>query len=831
MHSIRTKITAITLAALLTTILSVFVVGFTTIRAENDRRSVEMMNLLCQDTQKALETNFESVEQSVEMAANLAGDSLDSVTLVESGAVGSSGATGAQARQLDAYLEEYCAGIESAFSSVAKHTHGVVSYYYCIDSAISKTVHGFFYSKVGRTGFDRQEPIDVSLLDPEDPLRDGWYAQVVQRGRPCWVGPYTEQYLNQMPVCSYLVPIYKSGALIGVLGMDIPVELLVSRVSPIRVYETGFACLLDANGRTIYHPELPTGSLPELNKLSISEEMFDAESNGDNLIRYTAAEQRRQMSFTTLANGMKLVIAAPTEEINASWTRLANILLVVTGAITAFFALLIFVVMRLITSPLQELTDAAQELAAKHYNVALDYESEDEVGVLTQAFKEMRDQLKTYFDDLNRRINTDSLTGLPNMRCFFRQVVSERDRMLGEGIQPVMLYVNLIGMKHYNRTYGFDEGDKLLCAIAEILARHFGSSVCCRFSEDHFVAVGDEATYEQELQAVFQEWETANEGRNLPLRIGVYPNRLEDVNASLACDRAKYVCDLYRGSYISGYYVFDEDMLKQFENVRYIINHLDQALEEGWVKVFYQPIIRSATGKVSDEEALSRWVDPTRGLLSPAVFIPVLERARLIYKLDLYVLDRILEKMQMQKSLGLPVVPHSLNLSRVDFDACNIAEEICRRVDAAGIPREKLTIELTESMVGRDFDFMRGQIERLQSLGFRVWLDDFGNGYSSLDVLQDIHFDLLKFDMRFMKRFGEGEESRIILTELVRMARALGIDTVCEGVETPEQMAFLREIGCAKLQGYYFCKAIPFEEIKKRAREGNQLRYDTAEEK
>jgi EAL domain-containing protein (putative c-di-GMP-specific phosphodiesterase class I) len=203
-------------------------------------------------------------------------------------------------------------------------------------------------------------------------------------------------------------------------------------------------------------------------------------------------------------------------------------------------------------------------------------------------------------------------------------------------------------------------------------------------------------------------------------------------------------------------------------------------------------------------------------MISPGEFVPVLEMCKLIYKLDLYVLDQIIQKMKEQQEAGLPVIPHSLNLSRIDFDECDIIDEILKRVDRAGIPREKLNIEITESVVGSDFDFIKEQIERLQDLGFHVWMDDFGSGYSSLDVLQDIHFDLIKFDMRFMHRFGKGKENKIILTQLFKMATELGIDTVAEGVETREQVEFLKEVGCTRLQGFYYNRAIPAEEIKEK---------------
>ena len=423
----------------------------------------------------------------------------------------------------------------------------------------------------------------------------------------------------------------------------------------------------------------------------------------------------------------------------------------------------------------------------------------------------------------------DYLTGLPNMSYFLELVDAGRKAARSEGKTPAVLFIDLNGMKYFNRKYGFAEGDKLLLAVSKILVRQFESNNCSRFGQDHFAVFTETEDLEDKLDAVIAECASANDGRTLTIRIGMYSDDEEEIDPGTACDRAKYACDSL-GSYASGYAFFNKNMLADAENRHYILDNLDRALAEKWIKVYYQPIIRSANGRVCDEEALSRWIDPVRGLLSPADFIPTLEEAKLIYKLDLYVVEQVLEKMKAQAEAGLYIVPQSVNLSRSDFDACDIVEEIRRRVDAAGIARDKLTVEITESVVGRDPSFIREQVGRFQKLGFQVWMDDFGSGYSSLDVLQDIHFDVLKFDMRFMQRFNEREEGKIILTELVRMAIGLGIETVCEGVETAEQVEFLREIGCTKLQGYYFCKAIPPEEIVERNRKGIQIGFENPEE-
>jgi hypothetical protein len=172
-----------------------------------------------------------------------------------------------------------------------------------------------------------------------------------------------------------------------------------------------------------------------------------------------------------------------------------------------------------------------------------------------------------------------------------------------------------------------------------------------------------------------------------------------------------------------------------------------------------------------------------------------------------------LEIIKLQIDAGFNVIPHSINLSRSDFDACDIVEEIRKRVDASGVDRNKITIEITESVLGNDLVFMKEQVERFRKLGFPVWMDDFGSGYSSMDVLQSIQFDLIKFDMSFMKKYDEGGNAKVILTELMRMATSLGVDTVCEGVETASQVRFLQEIGCSKLQGYYYSKPISLQTL------------------
>lgn len=428
-------------------------------------------------------------------------------------------------------------------------------------------------------------------------------------------------------------------------------------------------------------------------------------------------------------------------------------------------------------------------------------------------------------------LNYDYLTGLPTISYFFYLADTYLyTETIKKHETPVMLFLDLNGMKYFNAKYGFAEGDKLIVEFSKLLTKFFSNNCCCRFGMDRFCVFTNDINLEERLWDLFAECENINNGRTLPVRVGIYSKDIQGCTVNIACDRAKMACDSSKKFSLSKFTYFDKSMLEAMENRQYIINNIDKAIKEKWIQVYYQPIIRAANGLVCDEEALSRWIDPVKGFMNPAEFIPVLEDTNLIYKLDLYVAEQILEKMKAQKKSGLYVVPISVNLSRSDFQTCDIVEEIHKLVQEAEIPPDKLTIEITESIMGQDFEYMKSQINRFQALGFKVWMDDFGSGYSSLDVLHDLHFNLIKFDMKFMEQFYQNEKSKIILSGLIKTAMGLGIETVCEGVETEHQAEFLKEVGCTKLQGFYYGPPIPSEKVYEKYEKGLQIGFENPEE-
>ena len=472
-------------------------------------------------------------------------------------------------------------------------------------------------------------------------------------------------------------------------------------------------------------------------------------------------------------------------------------------------------------------TDTGVRLAQMWYADEGDYSDEEkrEGSELSRSLNKA-----IHEDSILRASYYDYLTGLPSMTYFFELAEAGKEAIRAEGDNPALLYMDFSGMKFYNTRHGFAEGDKLLRAFARILIRIFGAERCCRIGADHFAVQTEETGLEDKIQRMLAECREMNDGKTLPLHVGIYPRQSESEHTSVACDRAKLACSALSGTYGMAVNYYSQDLNDDVEKRQYIIENIDRAIREKWIQVYYQAIIRVASDMVCDEEALSRWIDPVRGFLSPADFIPALEDSKLIYKLDLYVVEQVLEKLKKMAEVGMYLAPQSVNLSRSDFESCDIVEEIRRRVDDAGIDRSMLTIEITESIIGGDFEFMKEQVKRFQALGFQVGMDDFGSGYSSLDVLQSIHFDLIKLDMRFMQQFNNSEESRVILTELARMAAGLGVETVCEGVEKPEQIEFLREIGCTKAQGFHYGKPTPFDTLLKWFESGKNLRFENPDE-
>lgn len=405
----------------------------------------------------------------------------------------------------------------------------------------------------------------------------------------------------------------------------------------------------------------------------------------------------------------------------------------------------------------------------------------------------------------------DHLTGMQNMTHFLYHSMGGIQKIWETGQIPVILYFDLCDLKKYNSQYGLKAGDKQICHLAKQIEKYFDKDKASRFESDHFVVYTENDQIESKLQALFLAMKKENDENSLAVKVGIFQFNHDGTRLTDACDRARLACDSITSTTTSQFVWYDKRILKKTALKFYMIRNFEKALQKGWIQVWYQPIVRTITKSICNNEALVRWMDPTYGMISPGQFIPILEDTNQIYQLDLYVFEQVCKNYKQMKANGYTPVPVSVNFSRKDFMHDDLPDVIDRISQKYGVPREFTNIEVTESAFVKNMDHVKPSIERFHQLGYKVWMDDFGAGYSSLGVLKDYSFDELKLDMSFLKTFNE--KTKNIISAIVRMSKKLKISTLAEGVETEEQYLYLQKIGCEKIQGFYFGRPMPIAQL------------------
>ena len=389
----------------------------------------------------------------------------------------------------------------------------------------------------------------------------------------------------------------------------------------------------------------------------------------------------------------------------------------------------------------------------------------------------------------------DPLTGLLGMRLFFRKalMVARRENPKGRLSLYCPTYFNLTNFRLYNSLYGLAAGDHCLKYIASVLQQSFPDALISHLSADGFAVLAMKKDLFQTIEVVCSRVNAYINNSNIVLKAGVCLVEEDDIYiVRHTFDMAKIACDTIKTDATRCWAVYTRDMGEALEKRAFVLGNFNAALEKGHIKVYYQPVVRTMTGKICGVEALARWEDPVYGRLMPNVFIPVLEQARLIHKLDCYVLNQVAKQLHYRLANKQPVLPVSINLSRHDFnlmDPFRMVENVISRYD---LQRDYIRIEVTETALVKEKHNLIQTLRQFQRSGYQVWLDDFGSAYSSLNVLHNYHFDELKIDRAFLRNFNE--KSRRIL-----MAKELGVHTLAEGAETKAQVDFLKAI-----EGYYW---------------------------
>ncbi|MFC2468612.1 MAG: EAL domain-containing protein [Negativicutes bacterium] len=409
----------------------------------------------------------------------------------------------------------------------------------------------------------------------------------------------------------------------------------------------------------------------------------------------------------------------------------------------------------------------------------------------------------------------DPVTRLPNIECYHKFADEAMMKIYASGRSAACIYVDVDGMRFYNEEYGFEEGNRLLRVIADALRSIFEGALITRVGDDHFALITfwDDATCDK-LTAVIQRVGRQALGRSTAIKAGVSPQIGKTKgDAVKALDQARFAAKCVGNDLRQRYIVYSSCIDEEYWNQRYIREKFSEAIEKQWIKVFYQPIVRAQTGKICNFEALARWIDPAKGLIPPNVFIPVLEKYHLIPQLGAYMLERVIRQVPMRAASGLPLEPVSVNLSALDFEANDVVALILKLLEKYKVEPKWIIVEITERDIAQTARAFKQQIKALRRHGIKVWVDDFGSGYSALNVLNQYEFDLIKLDMQFMRQLDDNRgANRVIIKAIINAAHELGVETLTEGIETAAQHQFLLEAGCDKEQGYYFSKPRPLKE-------------------
>lgn len=408
----------------------------------------------------------------------------------------------------------------------------------------------------------------------------------------------------------------------------------------------------------------------------------------------------------------------------------------------------------------------------------------------------------------------DRLTGLYNREYFFQkaeQIIRRKPE-----VKRYMVCTNIRNFKLINDLFGEEIGDRVLVDQASLLKfANYEDCIHGRITADKFAMLVAEQNFNPELAV-------KNTGRlqylindsnyKIQVSIGVYKIEDPEESPQVMYDKANMAIESPQDEYNKTVVYYDTKILERLVHEKTVVSEFEHAIRERQFKMYLQPLV-DAEGRVQGAEALARWKHPSNGLIMPVNFISIVEKTGLISKLDEYIWELAAERLREWKDRGMGDLSISVNVSAKDFYYIDLSNAFIGLVEKYNIEPCNLNIEITETVLMKDLEQLADPLEKLHEYGFRIEIDDFGSGYSSLNMLKDISADVLKIDMLFLRETENKVRSRVILSSVITMAKALGMDVVAEGVETAEQLEVLKEMKCDIFQGYYFSKPIPAEEF------------------
>ncbi|MDD6326839.1 MAG: EAL domain-containing protein [Lachnospiraceae bacterium] len=414
--------------------------------------------------------------------------------------------------------------------------------------------------------------------------------------------------------------------------------------------------------------------------------------------------------------------------------------------------------------------------------------------------------------DNHYKATHDLLTGIYNRDYFYKQV-TECLKTIDEPY--CMVCTDIRNFKMINDIYGKQMGDEILIKVAGSLKRLLkGKEFCCRLRDDRFAVCMPCKSFDEEFFKREIYYISKKIGMSIPVNmyVGIYEISDPTLEVSVMCDRAYLAINTVKDNYQGLVVYYDDKLRKDVQREQRIVNEFSDAIAASQFQLFLQPQVRY-DGSICGAEALIRWIHPELGIIPPFEFINVYERVGFISRLDLYVWEQACKLLSKWRDEGHDNMYISVNISPKDFYYLDLYSVFTGLVEKYKIHPSRLHLEITETAVISDIDKQGLLIEQLRDYGFYVEMDDFGSGFSSLNLLTRLNVDTLKIDMGFLRKSGQSTKSDEIIRSVIDLAKELDIHVITEGVETEEQLNLLREMGCRMFQGYYFAKPMKATEF------------------
>ncbi len=752
----------------------------------------------------------------------------------------------------DEFREEllFFSNLEGIWAPIAKANESLISTVY------AGTKSGLL------TSYDRWSYLSVPSEGKEliyDYFQSGWYTRGLKEDGVFYTDLYIDSQGRGLTI-TVASPFRDSdGEIMGVDCADFDITGLYHELLSIDLGEGTFSFALDRDGEVI-SPDAGGRSVEEYTGLT-KEALDELRADSDGIVERNDAVL---VCIPIERIGWTLCVSVPTSVIRARIRETDRSILYAyltfVGIVLVIIVLAILAVNKVasnITYPMELLERDIRIISDGDLDYRATVYRNDEIGDITTQMNEMVDRLNTtmkelvssqeYADAMSELATRDALTGVRNKTAFVAYIQELQEKIDNQDQEPFAIGVlDCDDLKGINDQYGHDKGDEYLKCAGKLILKVFRHSAVFRVGGDEFAVVLQNEDYQnrlsladqfyQEGDAVNSSVENAWEQVHAAMGIAVFDPQIDKTVSDTVRRADKLMYDNKRGGKEGGqtaqhsYFMESDDL---YWKEQYLLDRFKTALDEHWIKVYYQPIMRIRNGKLTILEALARWIDPVRGMISPNEFIYVLSRYHRLHLLDLYMAEEVCREFGVRRQAGLPLIPVSVNFSAQDFDYVDVPAKLKELVERYGLTPDDIIVEITEQDVAEGTQHFKESLQQIRENGFRLWIDDFGSGYSSLNVLSQYHVDRIKFDMDLVRHLDDNNgANRRILEAMVKVCRDLGIRTLAEGVETEAQLNFLKGIGCDLAQGYYFFKPDPLDvSIYKFQHRSLDIPHETKEER